>query len=164
MMGRNEVATRFATTQGVNIFRERVASLGGRVVNTAGDSLLAEFPSVVGAAKCAIEVQDRIAQSNAGSATQEKVMFRIGLHLGDIFADQQDIFGDCVNTVARLQQLAVPGGVVISRAVYDLIKNKMPWGYECLGTHVLKNIVDPLEVFRIRPDRQGAILTPNIRP
>jgi len=124
----------------------------GRIVKTTGDGLLIEFPSVVDAVRCAVDTQRMMAERNAGLAADSKVEFRIGINVGDIIIDEDDIFGDGVNVAARLQTLAEPGGICASRAVRDQVVDKLSFAFDDLGTHTVKNIARPVEVYRIRDD------------
>src|SRR3954454_9123174 len=111
----------------------------GRIVNTWGDAVIAEFASVVEAVQCAIEIQQEISQTPTPS-NGHQMQFRIGINLGDVMVDGSDIFGDGVNIAARLQELAEPGGIVISAPVYDQVYNKLAVGFDCLGKPALKNV------------------------
>ena len=117
-----------------------IESHGGRVINTWGDALFAEFASVVEAVRAAVDIQNDLAQRNAGLAAETRMQFRIGINLGDVIVDGGDIYGDGVNIAARLQAVAPPGGVVISNTVYDHVRNKLPVGFEFLGDLTVKNI------------------------
>lgn len=117
-----------------------IESHGGRVINTWGDALFAEFASVVEAVRAAVDIQNDLAQRNAGLAAETRMQFRIGINLGDVIVDGGDIYGDGVNVAARLQAVAPPGGVVISNTVYDHVRNKLPVGFEFLGDLTVKNI------------------------
>lgn len=117
-----------------------IESHGGRVINTWGDGLFAEFPSVVEAVRAAVDIQNDLAQRNAGRPKETRMQFRIGINLGDVIADGDDIYGDGVNIAARLQATAPPGGIVISNTVYDQVRNKLPVGFEFLGELAVKNI------------------------
>jgi class 3 adenylate cyclase/pimeloyl-ACP methyl ester carboxylesterase len=123
----------------------------GRVVKFMGDGLLAEFPSVVEAVDCAAEVQREIAARNAG-ATNKQMQFRMGIHLGDVIAEEDDIFGDGVNIACRLEGIASPGGICISKQAYDHVHRQLALGYKSLGPQRLKNIPEPVEVFAIHGD------------
>ena len=105
----------------------------GRIANTAGDGLIADFPSVVEAVQCAAEVQTELAARNVERDPVAAMRFRIGVHLGDMMVDGGDLFGEGVNLAARLQSMAEPGGVLISQAVYDQVRSKLSIGYEFLG-------------------------------
>src|SRR6267154_2058769 len=116
----------------------------GRIVNTTGDGLLSEFASVVDAVRCAVEVQREIAARNAGVQSERSIDFRIGVNIGDIIIDENDIFGDGVNVAARLEALAEPGGICVSRVVRDQVRDKVEFGFEDLGEHQVKNIARPV--------------------
>ena len=117
-----------------------IESHGGRVINTWGDGLFGEFPSVVEAVRAAVDIQNDLSQRNAGRAAEARMRFRIGINLGDVIVDGDDIYGDGVNVAARLQATARPGGIVISNTVYDHVCNKLPVEFEFLGDLAVKNI------------------------
>src|SRR6516162_5531695 len=119
----------------------------GRIVNTAGDGLLSEFASVVDAVRCAVEVQREIAARNAGVQAERRIEFRIGINLGDIMIDENDIFGDGVNVAARLEALAEPGGICVSRVVRDQVRDKLAIPFEDMGEQQVKNIVRPVRAY-----------------
>jgi adenylate cyclase len=121
----------------------------GRIVKTTGDGLLSEFASVVDAVRCAIEVQREMAARNAGVPAERRIDFRIGVNLGDIMIDDNDIFGDGVNVAARLEALAEPGGICVSRAVRDQVRDKLAIPFEDMGEQQVKNIARPVRAFRI---------------
>jgi adenylate cyclase len=127
-----------------------IASHGGRVVNTWGDGLLAEFPSVVEAVRAAVDVQNELSEHNAGRPTERRMLFRIGINLGDVIVEGDDIYGDGVNIAARLQTQAAPGGVVISSTVYDQVRNKVPVGFEFLGNLSVKNIEEGVPSYAVK--------------
>jgi adenylate cyclase len=122
----------------------------GRIVKTTGDGMLAEFASAVDAARCAIEVQRGMAEQNTGVPQELRIEFRIGIHLGDIIIDDNDIFGDGVNIAARLEGLAEPGGISISDDAYRQVRGKVDIAFEDMGAQTLKNIPEPMRVWRIR--------------
>jgi len=124
----------------------------GRIVKTTGDGILIEFPSVVEAVGCAVEVQQGMAGRNAGVPEDKRITFRVGINLGDIIVDGKDIHGDGVNVAARLEELAQPGGVCVSRTVRDHARDKVQFGFEDLGEQAVKNIARPLRVFRVSWD------------
>jgi adenylate cyclase len=124
----------------------------GRVVSTAGDSLLAEFPSVVEAVQCAIEIQQELGGRNRALPDARRMLFRIGINLGDVMLHGGDLFGEGVNVAARLEALAEPGGICISRTVYDQVRTKLSVGFDDLGDQPVKNISEPVQAFRIRLD------------
>jgi class 3 adenylate cyclase len=140
-------------------YRDAMARLieahGGRVINTWGDGLLAEFPSVVEAVRAAIDVQNELAGYNANRAAETRMMFRIGINLGDVIVEGDDIYGDGVNIAARLQASAAPGGVVISNTVYDQVRNKLAVGFEFLGQLPVKNIEEGVPSYAVRIGEQS---------
>jgi adenylate cyclase len=135
-------------------YRDAMARLigahGGRVVNTWGDGLLADFPSVVEAVRTAVDVQNELAEHNAGRPTATRMLFRIGINLGDVIVESADLYGDGVNIAARLQTQAPPGGIVISNTVYDQVRNKVPVGFEFLGKLSVKNIEEGVPSYVVR--------------
>jgi pentatricopeptide repeat protein len=122
----------------------------GRAVKNTGDGMLVEFPSVVDAVRCAVAVQRRIAERNAGVEPESLIQFRIGINLGDVIVEGGDIFGDGVNVAARLEALAEPGGICVSRVVRDQVRDKLDLAFEDLGEREVKNIARPVRVYRIR--------------
>jgi adenylate cyclase len=135
-------------------YRDAMARLieahSGRVVNTWGDGLIAEFPSVVESVRAAIDVQNELAEYNAGRSADERMLFRIGINLGDVIVEGDDIYGDGVNIAARLQASAAPGGIVISNTVYDQVRNKMAVGFDFLGQLSVKNIDEAVPSYAVR--------------
>src|ERR1700724_1230463 len=127
----------------------KIAEHRGRIVKTTGDGLLVEFASVVDAVRCAVELQREMALRNEGVAKERRIEFRIGINLGDIIIDEHDIYGDGVNVAARLEALAEPGGVCVSRVVRDQVRDKVDFGFEDLGEQQVKNIARPVRVYRI---------------
>src|SRR5215467_7947602 len=121
----------------------------GRIVNTTGDGLLGEFASVVDAVRCAVEVQREMAARNTGVQPERRIDFRIGINLSDIIIDDNDIFGDGVNIAARLETLAEPGGICVSRMVRDQVRDKLDFAFEDMGEQQVKNIARPIRVHRI---------------
>jgi TolB-like protein/class 3 adenylate cyclase len=132
----------------------------GRIVKTTGDGMLAEFASAVDAARCAIEVQRGMAEQNTGVPQEPKIEFRIGIHLGDIIIDDNDIFGDGVNIAARLEAIAEPGGVCISDDAHRQIRGKVDIFFDDLGPQVLKNIVEPMRAWRMQIGNASASTFP----
>jgi class 3 adenylate cyclase/pimeloyl-ACP methyl ester carboxylesterase len=133
-----------------------IARHRGRIVKLMGDGLLAEFSSVVEAVDCAAEIQRDMDARNANPAGDRPLILRIGVHLGDVIVEGHDIHGDGVNIAARLESIAEPGGICISRQVYDQVVKKLTLGYRNLGPRILKNIPDPIEVFAIKGDGLAA--------
>src|SRR6516162_3095092 len=124
----------------------------GRIVKHTGDGMLAEFASVVDAVRCATEVQRAMADRNAKTAEDRRITFRIGVNLGDVIAEEDDIYGDGVSIAARLEALAEPGGICVSRVVRDQIRDKLPYPFEDRGEQSVKNIVRSVRVFALRPE------------
>ena len=139
----------------------KIAEHDGRIVKGTGDGLLLEFPSVVDAVRCAVEVQRGMAERNTGIAPDQRLDFRIGINVGDIIIDGDDIFGDGVNVAARLEALADPGGICVSRVVRDQVLDKLSFTFEDLGAQQVKNIARPVDVYRVALDSGAA--TPNMR-
>lgn len=135
-------------------YRDAMARLieahGGRVINTWGDGVFAEFPSVVEALRAAVDVQNELAGYNAKSDPDTQMQFRIGLNLGDVIAEGNDLYGDGVNIAARLQACAVAGGIVISNTVYDQVRNKVAVGFDFLGQLEVKNIDGGVPSYAVR--------------
>src|ERR1700739_3493 len=123
----------------------------GRIVKTTGDGLLLEFASVVDAVRCAVEVQRELAERNADVPPDRRIAFRMGINLGDIIKDGRDIYGDGVNVAARLEALAEPGGICISRVVRDQVRDKLDYSFEDMGEQQVKNIARPVRGYALRP-------------
>jgi adenylate cyclase len=121
----------------------------GRIVKTTGDGMLVEFVSVVDAVRYAVDIQRGMAERNADVAPDRRIEFRIGINVGDIISDENDIYGDGVNVAARLQALAEPGGILVSRNVHDQVRDKLSFGFEDLGEQLVKNIARPIGVHRV---------------
>jgi adenylate cyclase len=149
LMGEDEEATLHILTAYREIIDSRIHHHRGRIVGTAGDSVLAEFASVVDAVRCAVEIQQQLKARNADLPLQRRMEFRIGINLGDVMVEGEQIYGDGVNVAARLQSLADAGGIFIAGTVYDQIENKLPLQYEYLGEQAVKNIAKPVRVWRV---------------
>jgi adenylate cyclase len=121
----------------------------GRIVKTTGDGMLVEFVSVVDAVRCAVDIQRGMAERNADMPPDRRIQFRVGINVGDIISDDNDIYGDGVNVAARLEALAEPGGIMVSRNVYDQVRDKLSFGFEDMGEQTVKNIARPIGVHRI---------------
>ena len=134
----------------------------GRIVKNTGDGLLAEFASVVDAVRCAVEVQRGMVERNAAIPPNERIEFRVGINLGDVIAEEHDIFGDGVNVAARLEALAEAGGICISRMVRDQIRDKLPYAFEDMGEQNVKNIARPVRVYALRPEALADPQTPRV--
>jgi adenylate cyclase len=127
----------------------KVTEHRGRVVKTTGDGMLVEFVSVVDAVRCAVDIQRGMAERNADVPAGKRIEFRVGINVGDIISDDNDIYGDGVNVAARLEALAEPGGIMVSRNVYDQVRDKLSFGFEDMGEQTVKNIARPIGVHRI---------------
>ena len=121
----------------------------GRIVKTTGDGMLVEFVSVVDAVRCAVDIQRGMAERNAEAPTDKRIEFRIGINVGDIISDANDIYGDGVSVAARLEALADPGGIMVSRTVHDQVCDKLSFGFEDMGEQSVKNIARPIGVHRV---------------
>ncbi len=150
LMEADEERTLATLTQYRNAMARLIDAHGGRVVNTWGDGLIAEFPSVVEFVRTAIDVQNELAGHNAARPAETRMFFRIGINLGDVIAEGDDIYGDGVNIAARLQTSAPAGGIVISNTVYDQVRNKMPVAFEFLGDLDVKNIEERVPSYAVR--------------
>ena len=149
LMGENEQATLRLLTDYRQVFSEYIAKFRGRVVNAPGDSILAEFGSVVDAVEGASEIQRELAERNAELLEERRMQFRIGINLGDVLVKEDAIYGDGVNIAARLESLAEPGGICISRPVYDQVKQKLKHHYEYMGEQKVKNIAEPVRAYQV---------------
>ena len=149
LMGRDEVGTLRTLTEYRVIIDRLIASHRGRIFNTAGDSLVADFASAVDAVQCAVAVQEAIAKENADRPAGEQMRFRVGIHVGDIIVQGDNLFGDAVNIAARLEALAEPGGICVSGTVRDHIGTKLPLSLADLGDQQVKNIAQPIKAYQI---------------
>jgi len=135
----------------------KIAEHRGRIVKTTGDGLLAEFASVVDAVRCAVEIQREMTKRNADVLADRRIQFRVGINVGDIIIDESDIFGDGVNVAARLEALAEPGGICVSRMVRDQVRDKLTLSFEDMGEQQVKNITRPVRAYRVVIDATGRI-------
>lgn len=149
LMGADEAATLATLTTYQGIMDGLIRQHRGRVVDAPGDAVLAEFSSVVDAVQCAVAVQKELAARNDELPENRRMQFRIGINLGDVIEEGDKLFGDGVNIAARLEALADPGGICISKTAFDHIETKLPLGYEFLGEKPLKNIVKPVGAYRV---------------
>jgi TolB-like protein len=149
-----------ATVRTLTTYRTAIAELvqkfRGRVVDSPGDNILAEFASVVDSVNCAVEIQRELAKQNAELPGNRQMQFRIGVNLGDVIEEEGRIYGDGVNIAARIEGLADAGGVCVSRTAYDHIRKKLRLGYEFLGEHSVKNISEPVAVYKVLMDEKDA--------
>ncbi len=161
LMGEDEEST----LRTLNAYRELMGSLiqqhRGRVVGTAGDSVLAELDSVVDAVQCAVEIQQVLRAKNALVPENRRMEFRIGINLGDVIEEGDTIYGDGVNIAARLEGLAEAGGICISGSAYEQIENKLPLRYDYLGEHEVKNITKPVRVYRAQIESEAVVRKPS---
>jgi TolB-like protein/Flp pilus assembly protein TadD len=134
-----------------DLIEPKIAEHRGRVVKNTGDGFLAEFSSVIAAVRCAVEVQSGMVERNAATPPEERIEFRVGINLGDVIAEAGDIFGDGVNVAARLEALAEPGGICVSRVVRDQVRDRLDLGFEDLGGQQVKNIARPVRVYSVHP-------------
>jgi adenylate cyclase len=162
LMGEDEEAT----VRTVTVYRAVIATLvqqyRGRVVDSPGDNLLAEFASVVDAVECAVAIQQELHTRNTELPVHRRMEFRIGINLGDVIVDEERIYGDGVNIAARLESLAEGGGICIAGSVYEQIKTKLALGYEDIGAQAVKNIAEPVRLYRVRTE-PGAAAPPVIQ-
>jgi len=142
------------TLDRLKAYRKVMSSLtdrhNGRIVNTWGDAVIIEFSSVIEAVQCAVDIQNELSQRNADVPDANRMEFRIGINLGDIMVEGDDIYGDGVNVAARLQELAATGGIMLSQSVYDQVKAKLALGFDPQGTRHVKNVTDPVETYSVR--------------
>jgi adenylate cyclase len=157
LMGADEIGTlRALRASRRELIDPTIAAHRGRIIKTTGDGLLVEFPSAVEAVACAVAVQRRIAFRNEGVAEDKRLIFRIGINVGDIISEAGDIFGDGVNVAARLESLCEPGGLCISRAVRDQVRDKLPVAFDDLGEQQVKNIARPVRAFGLTAEAIAA--------
>jgi adenylate cyclase len=138
-------------------FNPKISEHRGRMVKLMGDGALVEFASGVDAVRCAVEMLQEVAQCNAGAPEDQRIEFRIGVNLGDVIIEEDDIYGDGVNVAARLQEICEPGGVCISGGLYDQVRNKLDVSFEDLGERSVKNIADPVHVYAVGPTKGSAM-------
>ena len=155
-MGADEVATLDALTARREILDGLIATHGGRIANTAGDSVLAEFGSAVDAVRCGMEAQAALAQANSTVSENRHINFRIGVHVGDVMVRGGDLFGDGVNIAARLQTLAKAGGLCVSGVTYDQVRKILPLSFTDLGAQTVKNIEEPIRAYEVKGARRGS--------
>src|SRR5277367_5314170 len=173
LMGEDEEQTLRVFREHKKVFESLVAMHRGRIFNTAGDAILAEFGSAVEAVRCATDIQAALRTRNDQLPPSRQVRFRIGINLGDVMVQGQDLMGDGVNVAARLQTAAEPGGICLSGSVYDQIRNKLSLSFQSMGERSFKNIPQPIRTFCVteteahealpspaaaRPGRRGATL------
>jgi adenylate cyclase len=148
-MGADEVGTLKGLTERRAILDRLIGDHGGRIANTAGDSVLAEFGSAVEAVQCAVDAQKALTEVNSGIAPDRRISFRIGIHVGDVMVRGGDLFGDGVNIAARLQSIAEPGGVCVSSTTYEQVRKVLPITFADLGVQQVKNIQEPIRTYQV---------------
>ena len=159
-MEQDEVAA-LATLSSLRLIVDAlIADHKGRITGTAGDSVLAEFVSVVDALDCAVKIQQQVAAAGESQTPEQRMLFRIGINVGDVMVKDGDIFGDGVNVAARLETLALPGGICVSRGVRDHVRKMDKYSFEDLGEQSVKNIAQPIRAFRMRIGEEAAVEPP----
>jgi len=168
LMGADEVGTLKGLTERRAILDGIIGDYGGRIANTAGDSVLAEFGSAVDAVQCAVNAQAALAEANFQQSPDKRISFRIGIHVGDVMVRAGDLFGDGVNIAARLQALAQPGGVCVSSTTYEQVRKVLPVAFTDMGLQQVKNIEDPIRAYAARglaeAVRSAAVAEDSLRP
>jgi len=150
LMGEDEAGTALSVREHREAARPIVAGRGGRIVKTMGDGLLLEFPSVVAAVECAVAIQRLMVERNAATPENKRIVYRIGVNLGDVLIEGDDILGEGVNIAARLEAICEPGGVLISSTAYDHVRGKIDADFVDLGEQALKNIARATRVFSLK--------------
>lgn len=163
LMGENEDVTYRALKELLVQLEASCQELEGQIIEVRGDGVLALFDSATNAVRFAVETQTAVEHQTAPLPEDKKIRFRIGVHLGEILTDRRGIHGDSVNIAARLESLADPGRILISAAVYDQIRNRLPFGYEFLGPQTLKNVKEPVAVYCVRSEIKGVTMAPSLR-
>jgi adenylate cyclase len=160
LMGADEVGTLKGLTERRAILDRIIGERRGRIANTAGDSVLAEFGNAVDAVQCAVDAQTALAEANSSRAPDRRICFCIGIHIGDVMIRAGDLFGDAVNIAARLQSIATPGGVWISGATYDQVRKVLPMTFVDLGAPHVKNIQEPIRAYQVGASSEGQETAP----
>jgi adenylate cyclase len=160
LMGEDDEATVRTITAYRRVIAEVVKKYRGRVVDSPGDNILAEFASVIDAVSSAVEIQEELRVRNAELPEERKMEFRIGVNLGDVIHEEDRIYGDGVNVAARVESLAEPGGVCVSSTVFDQVESKLPLGYEFFGEQSVKNISKPVRIYKalMDPNAVGKVI------
>jgi len=161
LMGEDEAGTAKAVREHREAATPIVREFGGRLVKTTGDGVLLEFPSVVAAVECAIAIQKQMVERNAGIPEGKRILYRIGINLGDVLIDGEDILGDGVNIAARLEGIAEPGGICISGSAYDQVRGRIDAVFTDLGEQSLKNIARPVRAYALNTGSAGAATAPH---
>ena len=150
----------------IDVWRPAIIAGNGRLVGTAGDAMLAEFGSAVGAVAAAIDIQERMARFNESLNEDQRMLFRVGIHLGEVIVDEEDqnIFGDGVNLAARIQAIADPGGIAVSRSVRDMTELRVDYTFVDAGEYRMKNVSRPVHVFHVRNAASAAVEAASSKP
>ncbi len=157
LMGEDEAATVRTVETYRRVISDLIRQHRGRVVDSPGDNILAEFASVVDAVQCAVSVQKEIQARNAELPENRRMQFRIGINLGDVIEEDDRLYGDGVNIAARLESLADPGGICVSKTAFEHIETKLPLGYEYLGEQTVKNIAKPVGAYKVQMERRVTV-------
>ncbi|TIT01977.1 MAG: adenylate/guanylate cyclase domain-containing protein [Mesorhizobium sp.] len=161
LMERDEAGTLVAIkSRRKDVLQPLLAKHNGRIVKLMGDGVLVEFASAVNAVQCAVELQSAMAAANADVPQDSRIVLRVGINLGDVMVEGSDLYGDGVNIAARLETLADAGSIVVSRTVFNHVRGKVKLGFDDLGERQLKNIAEPVRIYRLRPDREAAMARP----
>ena len=160
LMGADEAGTALALREHRAAVDPSVVGHGGRIVKTTGDGVLVEFPSIVAAVECAVALQKLMAERNADVPEDQRMLFRIGINLGDVLIEGDDILGDGVNVAARLEGIAEPGGICLSDSAYQQVRDKVSIEVTDMGEQRLKNIARPVRTYRLRVDRSPEQVKP----
>ena len=164
LMGDDEAATLTAVAAlRSSIIDPAVEARGGRLVKAMGDGFLLEFASAVDAVECSVEIQARVAEMSGETKAAQSIELRIGINVGDIMVEDGDVFGDGVNVAARLEGLADPGGILLSQAAYDQVRDRVRYSFDDLGDRSLKNIARPVKVFRLVMGRPSKPRRPRLQ-
>ena len=160
LMGEDEEGTIRTLKAHLEVISGLIQHHQGRIVSTGGDSVLAEFSSVVDAVRCAVEIQKELRERNKTVVASRRLEFRMGVNLGDVVEEGDNILGDGVNIAARLEGLSEAGGICISGTAFDQVRNKLDIGYEYLGEQTVKNIALPVRVYKvlIEPEAAGKVI------
>jgi class 3 adenylate cyclase len=164
MMGEDEAGTASLVRERREAVQPLIAAHDGRLFKTMGDGMFIEFPSIVAAVECALAMQRQMAARNEGALERKRVLYRIGVHLGDVLVDGEDILGDGVNIASRLEGVAEPGGVSISGAAHEHVLGRVEAEFVDLGGKALKNIARPVHVYAVRIERDGSPHAPHSAP
>jgi len=154
LMADDEVLTIKMLNEYRSIMSTCIGQYNGRVVDSPGDNVLAEFASAVEALQCAVEIQKKLKKENDRLVESKRLEFRIGVNIGDVILDGNRIYGDGVNVASRIEGLADPGGVCLSKSAYEQIKTKLDFGFKYMGEHPVKNISEPVSVYKVLLDSE----------